>query len=43
MALKQPTPAPNDPRLQGHERTYEASRGGHYKPEEKPVPGTPKR
>ncbi|MET8818474.1 hypothetical protein [Streptomyces rochei] len=31
----------NDPRLQGHETTYQASRGGSFPPEKKPVPGTP--
>ncbi|MBE4783929.1 MULTISPECIES: hypothetical protein [Streptomyces] len=35
-------PEPDDPRLQGHETTYQASRGGWFKAEEKPVPGTPK-
>lgn len=43
MALKQPTPQPDDPRLKGHERDYQASRGGHYPTEPKPTPGTPKR
>lgn len=33
---------PDDPRLKGHETTYQASRGGWFKPVEKPVPGTPK-
>lgn len=32
-------PAPDDPRLQGHETTYRASRGGWVKPEKKPTPG----
>jgi hypothetical protein len=40
--LKQPKPAPDDPRLKGHETTYSASRGGHYPSQPKPVPGTPK-
>lgn len=43
MALKQPTPAPDDPRLKGHETTYSASRGGWTKPADKPTPGTPKK
>lgn len=30
MTLKQPTPAPDDPRLKGHETTYQASRGGWF-------------
>lgn len=42
MALKQPNPAPNDPRLKGHETTYQASRGGCFPKTPKPVPGTPK-
>jgi hypothetical protein len=36
MTLKQPTPAPDDPRLKGHETDYSASRGGWVKPT--PVP-----
>lgn len=32
----------NDPRLEGHVTVYQASRGGHYPQEPKPVPGTPK-
>ena len=44
MALGFKTPIqPNDPRLQGNETTYQASRGGHFPVEEKPVPGTPKK
>lgn len=43
MALKQPKPKPDDPRLKGHETTYQASRGGSYPPAKKPVPGTPKK
>ncbi|MFI2761377.1 hypothetical protein ACH5A3_21285 [Streptomyces echinatus] len=35
-------PEPNDPRLQGHETVYQASRGGHFPQEERPVPGKPK-
>lgn len=42
MTLKQPTPAPDDPRLKGHETDYAASRGGWVKTDPKPVPGTPK-
>lgn len=42
MALRQPKPAPDDPRLKGHETTYQGSRGGWHKPTTKPVPGTPK-
>ena len=33
----------DDPRLEGHETTYSASRGGWFKAKEKPVPGTPKK
>ena len=36
MPLQQPQPAPDDPRLAGHETTYQASRGGHYPPPNKP-------
>jgi hypothetical protein len=43
MALRQPTPAPDDPRLKGHETVYSSSRGGWVKPTPKPVPGTPKK
>lgn len=43
MAMKwKREPAPDDPRLSGHETDYKASRGGWVKPESKPVPGTPK-
>jgi hypothetical protein len=42
MALTQPQPPADDPRLTGHETTYSASRGGHYPSEPKPIPGTPK-
>lgn len=42
MALRQPKPKPDDPRLKGHETTYRASRGGWLKDVPKPVPGTPK-
>lgn len=31
-----------DPRQQGHETTYQPSRGGYFKPTKKPTPGTPK-
>lgn len=34
-------PEPDDPRLQGHETTYQASRGGYFPTLDKPVPGTP--
>ena len=33
----------DDPRLDGHETDYRGSRGGWVKPEEKPIPGTPKK
>ncbi|MGV9755418.1 hypothetical protein ACWDUC_06220 [Streptomyces tricolor] len=36
-------PAPDDPRLKGHETTYQASRGGWYPVKDKPVPGKPKK
>lgn len=42
MALRQPKPAPDDPRLKGHETTYSSSRGGWVKTEPKPTPGKPK-
>lgn len=42
MTLKQPTPAPDDPRLKGHETDYSSLRGGWVKPADKPTPGTPK-
>jgi hypothetical protein len=35
-------PEPDDPRLQGHETTYRASRGGWVKTKPKPIPGKPK-
>jgi hypothetical protein len=42
MALGFPKPIkPDDPRLKGHETTYEASRGGHFPQQPKPVPGKP--
>lgn len=37
MALKQPRPEPDDPRLKGHETTYQASRGGWVK-DTRPAP-----
>jgi hypothetical protein len=42
LGFKKPIPA-DDPRLQGHETTYQGSRGGWLKPAEKPVPGKPKK
>ena len=33
---------PDDPRLERHVTTYQASRGGSFPPVPKPVPGTPK-
>lgn len=42
MALGFPAPIkPDDERLQGHETTYQASRGGHFPAEDKPTPGAP--
>ncbi|MBQ1096313.1 hypothetical protein KBY55_09475 [Streptomyces sp. b94] len=32
---------PDDARLQGHETTYQASRGGHFPPQPQPAQGTP--
>jgi len=43
MALRQPKPAPDDPRLKGHETTYSSSRGGWIKPANKPTPSTTKK
>lgn len=43
MALRQPKPAPDDPRLKGHETDYSSSRGAWVKPADKPVAGTPKK
>jgi hypothetical protein len=37
------TPKPDDPRLQGHETTYQASRGGWLKPAKKTAPAKPKK
>lgn len=43
MALKwKREPAPDDPRLSGHESDYKASQGWWGKSAPKPVPGTPK-
>jgi len=43
MALGFPKPIkPDDPRLKGHETTYQASRGGWVKKTDKPAPGTKK-
>jgi hypothetical protein len=42
LGFKKPI-SKDDPRLKGHETTYQASRGGHVPPEKKPVPGTPKK
>ncbi|MEX3206062.1 hypothetical protein [Streptomyces acidiscabies] len=39
MALGFPEPIkPDDPRLQGHETTYQASRGGHFPTPPQPTP-----
>jgi len=40
LGFKKPI-EPDDDRLQGHGTTYQASRGGWFKPENKPKPGTP--
>jgi hypothetical protein len=37
MTLRQPKPTPDDPRLKGHETTYQSSRGGWMK---RPVQST---
>lgn len=42
MAPKETKVEPDDPRLKGHETVYQASRGGHFPPPDKPVPGQPK-
>lgn len=44
MALgwKKP-PGPDDPRLKGHETTYQAARGGWLRTKDKPVPGAAKK
>jgi hypothetical protein len=41
LGFKKPI-EPDDERLQGHATTYQASRGGHFPVEDKPVPATPK-
>lgn len=43
MALRQPKPQPDDPRLKGHETTHQPSRGGWFPEPKKPIPGTPKK
>lgn len=44
MALGFPKPiSKDDPRLQGHETTYQGSRGGWLKAMPKPTPATPKK
>jgi hypothetical protein len=42
LGFKNPVPA-NDPRLKGHETTYQASRGGHFPEPKKPTPAKPKK
>jgi len=42
LGFKRPIPA-DDPRLDGHETTYKASRGGWLKPAKKATPGKPKK
>lgn len=43
LGFKRPIPA-DDPRLDGHETTYKASRGGSYpEPKDKPIPGKPQK
>jgi hypothetical protein len=37
------TPPKDDPRLEGHQTTYQASRGGWHRPVEKPIPANPKK
>lgn len=34
-------PQPDDERLQGHETTYQSSRGGYFPEPDRPVPGAP--
>ncbi|GGQ48704.1 hypothetical protein [Streptomyces asoensis] len=41
LGFKRPI-EPTDPRLKGHETTYQASRGGHFPAPQTPTPGTPK-
>jgi len=44
MALGFPNPIKKtDPRLKGHETTWQASRGGSFPEPKKPVAGTPKK
>ena len=44
MALGFPSPIKkDDPRLQGHETTSQASRGGHYPKPKKPTAADPKK
>ncbi|MFI7394038.1 hypothetical protein [Streptomyces tendae] len=42
LGFKRPI-KPDDPRLQGKETEYSASRGGWYPPKKKPTPGKPKK
>lgn len=42
LGFKKPIPA-DDPRLKGHETTYQASRGGHFPAPKEPVPCMPKK
>ncbi|MFF9205129.1 hypothetical protein ACF1AE_25575 [Streptomyces sp. NPDC014986] len=42
LGFKKPI-QPDDPRLDGYETTYQASRGGWLKKPEKPTPGKPKK
>lgn len=43
MALKRDIPTAPETRPDAkHTRVYKPSQGGHYKPVQKPVPGTPK-
>lgn len=44
MALRRDIPTAPETRPDPQQETvYQASRGGHYPPEPKPVPGAPKR
>ncbi|MGW4950646.1 hypothetical protein [Streptomyces parvulus] len=40
LGFKQPI-SKDDPRLQGHETTYQASRGGHFPAKPQPAQGAP--
>lgn len=40
LGFKKPI-EPDDPRLDGYETVYQASRGGYFPVADKPVPGTP--